>query len=274
MTKIVGFTELAYGADYLEVALESVVPYVDGYYVAYTGRPLNRPNPYVCPDSRDALREIAHEVCKRHNTTLTWYDNPGTWGRYDQRNSIFGVATDADVIILTDADEVWGTGAILDIIDRVVNGNTRYYRVPVRYFWRSFDHVCYQRSDIKSFPLRVFNLSVGGNTGDSGEPSTVIGDQGFPLNEFGFARAPRDFLYKIPSHGHFAGAMSWFETLWLPWTPASGQMECVYPGNPGRFPTVTKFDKTKLPQHLSQHRYYNECVIGGNNWPTDLKKIE
>lgn len=268
MTRFVGFTELVYGADYLEVALRSVVPYVDAYFIAYSDKPLNRHNPYKCPDTRAEMKALAERVCAEFDKPLTWYDNPGSWGRYDQRNSIFTKAPEADVVVLTDADEVWQPGAVTALAEAVRSGTTRYYRVPMRFFWRSFDHVCYQRNGA-ALPLRAFKPSIQGPR--NGEPSTAVMDLPW-LNEFGFARAPRDFLYKMPSHGHFAKRLHWFKNVWLPWTPEHGQMEDVYPNNPefggmSRFPKVEKFDKMELPEFMREHKYFDEAVIGGNEWP-------
>lgn len=264
---IVGFTELAYGADYLEVALRSVLPYVDKYFIAYSPYPTHGGNPYVCPDTREQLCAIAHETCFDMGVPLKWYDNPGDWGRYDQRNSVFEYTSEEDLMILTDADEVWSDGAVQSLIDIMQKSTDRFYRVPIRFFWRSFDHVCYYRDEDITRPLRGFDLSV---PREKGNPSTFVQDMPY-LNEFGFARLPRDMAYKLPSHGHYREDQvgNWFNDVWLPWTLDKGQMHNVHPYQDGaaRFPILVPFDKAELPEYMGEHPYWKMDMIGDNEQP-------
>jgi len=264
---IIGFTELAYGADYLEVALRSVLPHIDKYFIAYSPYPTRGGNPYICPDTREQLMTIAHETCFDMGVPLKWYDNPGDWGRYDQRNSVFEYTNEKDLLILTDADEVWSDGAVPSLINAMQKGKDRFYRVPIRFFWRSFNHVCYYQDENITRPLRGFNLSMSGKKGN---PSTFVQDMPY-LNEFGFARMPRDIAYKLPSHGHFREEQigDWFEKVWLPWTPDEGQMKNIHPyvGKKQSTMELESFDKATLPKYMREHPYWEMDMIGDNEQP-------
>ena len=276
MKKIAGFTELAYGADYLKYALRSILPHIDEYYIAYSPYPTRGNNPYKCPDTRDELFQIAADACAEFGKPLTWWENPGWWGRYDQRNSVWDKAGHCDLLIITDADEVWADGAPEHLIKSALAGNTRFWRLPYNFLWRSFNWHCEYRENNVAWPLRATRPDL---PGARGEPSTWIKDfdERWMVHEFGFARKPRDFFYKLPSHGHFRNDQidDWFTRVWLPWNPETGQMEDVHPyRNDGeRFPRIEPFDRMLLPEQMREHPYWDMSVIGGDIVEPPLERL-
>lgn len=264
---IAGFTEFAYGLDYLEYALRSILSSgcIDRYFIAYSPEPTRGNNPFVNPDKRDDVYAVAHDTCREFGIPLTWYENPGNWGRYDQRNSIFEKAPNAKLVVMTDADEIWQPGAPAHLIERALAGDTRFWRIPLRFFWRSFDWYCDYHPGKASWPVRAIRPDL---PGAKGKPYTNVKDfDGVMLNEFGFARMPSDFAYKLPTHGHYRNGQvgDWFETVWLPWQP--GQ-RAQHPYRNGFFGEGAKpFDKSELPAFMRQHPYYDMRVIGGHDMP-------
>jgi hypothetical protein len=257
--KLVGFTELVYGEDYLAYALRSAMPAVDEYFVAYSEEPLNRRNPYQKPDDYEHMKDLAHSVASEFGKQLTWYENPGNWGRYDQRHSVLGRVDEGDIIILTDADEVWRDAGLQKAIDMAIGGTVRFYRVDMYYHWRSFDHICRRSGEL---PLRLTNTAYEGK---KGKPCQSLHKP--VIHEFGFARSPRDMAYKMPSHGHYHkdDSSSWFHDRWLPWTPEGGPREYLFPeGDGSRFRELQEYDKMKLPEYMREHPYWDETVIGGH----------
>ena len=267
MTKILGFSEWNYGAEYAYESVLSIAPYVDEYCISYAARP-GRPNQYECPDTEDDLRDRAEAACKVAGVKLNWVSEYKWTDRYAQRNVMF--AQDADAIILTDADEVWQDGSQLPFIEAVLQGRTRFYRFQFWHFWRSFDWAMRYENGY-TLPLRGYNLKYEGR---KGKPDTVVPDIS-PMLHFGWAQHPRYWVYKMPSSGHYFKLEheAWFKATWLPWRPDNGLRHNLHPYGDDRFTPLESFDKATLPASLRAHPYYNETVIGGNELPV-LPKYE
>jgi len=270
MTKVLGFSEWHYGLEYAYESVLSIAPFVDEYCIAYAGRPGMRYNRYVCPDTEEDLRDKAEQACKEARVKLTWISCHRWPNRYAQRNVMFSQATDADAIILTDADEVWQDGAPEMFIDAVLKGKTRFFRMDFLNFWRSFNWATPHESKYQ-LPLRGYNLHY---EGAKGSPDTYI--EGIPpMLHFGWAQHPRYWVYKMPSSGHYfrPAHYEWFKNIWLPWTPEKGPYENLHPYGDDRFGPLKPFDKTTLPASLLAHPYYNKKLIGGHEAPK-LPKYE
>lgn len=264
--RIIGFTEVVYGADYLYWAIRSAAPYVDAYYVAWAAEP-GRNNPYVNPDSEAVLHEAAERACREAGIPLVWYGKPRWPNRYAQRNSIFEQVPDADVIILTDADEVWQGDTVAQLAKAAYDGTTRFTRVPFLHFWRSFGYAMADHSE--TLPLRAYTTR---HAGQRGEPFTTLYDLP-PVLHFGYARTPASFWYKVPSHGHIntPTGRRWFFEQWLNWAPGDARPD-PHPYDSGRFGPVTPYDPAWLPTLLADHPYAGLDRIGGDLPPTLLRK--
>jgi len=101
MIKVVGYTALHYGCDYLSYAIRSVINTVSEFHVLYTDKPSHGSrSDAVCPDSEQELHELAWQAA---GSKLRWHY--GTWlHEGEQRNSIYDYAPNADVIICADSD--------------------------------------------------------------------------------------------------------------------------------------------------------------------------
>src|SRR5689334_6017907 len=106
MTKIIAYTALHYGREYLASAIRSVIDYVDEYHVLYTpiGSHGHRTS-IPCPETEMELFEIALSA----GSKLRWC--VGEWPHEGaQRDAILQIVPDADVILPVDYDEIWQDG--------------------------------------------------------------------------------------------------------------------------------------------------------------------
>ena len=265
MTKVIGFSEWHYGAEYAYESILSIAPYVDSYCIAYAARP-GRNNAYACPDTEAELRAKAQRACDEAGTRLTWVSEYRYANRYAQRNVMFDYAAeqDADAIILTDADEVWQNESQQPFIDAVLSGETRFYRFQFWHFWRSFDWAM-QYAGGHTRPLRGYNLKYAGR---KGKPDTLVKDIP-PMLHFGWAQHPKYWVYKMPSSGHYHRPehYNWFRYTWLKWTPKHGSHKMLHPYGDDRFTPLERFDKATMPTSLQAHEYFNVDIIGGHELP-------
>jgi hypothetical protein len=243
--KIVGYTALHYGKDFLGYAIQSVAPDVDVWAVAYSpvgshGHPANA----ACPESEAELRAIAEDACAQAGVPLHWYS--GHWQHEgQQRDSVFSAEPDADLVIVVDADEVWEPGAAASAIQQGLQMNARSGHAPFIHFWRSFGWVCRDAAQ----PVRVIRPRIVGGDAYLDVP---------PVLHFGYARKPADIAYKMQTHGHKGEwRPEWYAQTFLAWQPGEGDL---HPTNHD-FWTAEPFDRETLPDALKAHPYYGPEVI-------------
>lgn len=188
--KTIAYTALHYGKDYLGYAIQSVIDYVDEYWVLYStigshGFRTNTP----CPDTREELYWIAQQVA---GDKLHWVD--GTWAHEGlQRDSITEHCPDADAIIVLDADEVWSEPLIRDIVlFAKLDATYRTYRVPIIHYWRSFYRAILFDP---AYPVRLILPKIP----DGVDTFTT---SGWNINHMGYAQRPEIVQYKLLTHGH------------------------------------------------------------------------
>lgn len=134
--RVISLTVLHYGSDYLQQALRSVHDSVDAQYVLYTpvgsfGHRTDLP----CPDTRDQLAQLSIEGAGHK---LRWHEGVYT-AEWQHRDKIYELEPDADVILITDADEVWQEGLAEDVIKHFEAHPThRTVRILTSHFWRSW----------------------------------------------------------------------------------------------------------------------------------------
>lgn len=251
MTKVVGFTALHYGREYLGWAIRSIIDHIDEYHVAYSaigshGHRTDRP----CPETRDELLAIAQEAA---GSKLHWHQ--GTWP-YEgaQRESIYQYAPDADVILVLDADEIWGDGLARDVIEAATEEPFTRLRLPIIHYWRSF-YRCVLHD--LAYPIRVLcpkkqglRLMTEFNLGHWAEDMTI--------HHMGYAQSPAITEYKQHTHGHKGEwDWSWFDNKFMP-----NAQKLVHPvGSEWWNPElVNPWDY--LPSFMQSHPYANLEVIG------------
>jgi hypothetical protein len=253
--KVVSYTALHYGLDYLEWAIKSVIDHVDEHHVIYTpigshGHRTDR----TCPDSRDELYAAA---LRGAGDKLRWHE--GTWP-YEgaQRESIHQYAPDADVILVVDADEVWGEGLAEEAI-KYAGGR---HRLPMVHYWRSF-HRAIVRDP--AYPVRVITPN---STHEQtrlysrvAKPHSWASDpsNGRWINHFGYAQRSEIVEYKQHTHGHkmeWRRDVDWFNDKFL----ANAQHDTHPVGSEYWNPeTVNPWDY--LPEFMRAHPYADMDVI-------------
>lgn len=241
--KTVSYTALHYGSDYLYWALRSVADYVDECWILYAatgshGYKTRRP----CPDQKGALRAKAIAAAGRK---VHWVD--GDWTQeHEQREAIYDLAPDADVILVLDADEIWPDNMAKTIVDTVrVHGTSyRAVRLPMIHYWRSF-YRCVLHDP--AFPERV----IIGKADRGGYVDTWSHMR--PINHMGYAQRSEIVEYKQHTHGHrgeWRKDIDWYQARFL----ANAQVDCHPVGSQYWNPeAVNPWDY--LPAFMKGHPY-------------------
>jgi hypothetical protein len=241
MSKIVAYSALLYGKDYLESAIRSVIDYVDLYYVIYShegshGHWTERP----CPESETTLHHIAERAA---GDKLRWFG-----GRFAhegiQRETIHQLAPDADLIFVLDADEIWTPENVQKMLDTGAAGTERNILCRGVHFWRSFYRAV--TNDYAS-PTRVINPHVAGG-------SRAV-DAYFA--HMGYAQNSAIVEYKQHVHGHKAEwRQGWFENKFAP-----NAQDDVHPTNVNFWNPVAVNPFDYMPSWMVEHPYANLEVI-------------
>lgn len=242
--KIIAYTALRYGKDYYDAAIRSIIDAVDEYHVLYAVNPSHGHwSDVPCPETEDELRAIAEH---RAGSKLRWHR--GHWAyEGQQRESIHQYAPDADVILVLDADEVWGDGLAQDAVDFALRSEYREIRMPFIHLWRSFRRGF---AHDPAYPVRVVN------------PNRPKSETTMPTDKriwhFGYAQREEIIAYKIKIHGHlgeFRRDINWLEDVFL----ANRQHDCHIVGS--EYWYCEDIDLSKIPTVLLDHPYYNLEVI-------------
>lgn len=250
--KVVSYTALHYGSDYLYYAIKSVINHVDEHWVIYSdvGSHGSRTNAR-CPDTRDKLMDIA---AKAAGGKLGWVD--GRWDREtDQRSMIHQLAPDADVILVVDADEIWPDDFVqwaiqytAPVFNRHGGAPVQRVRIPLVHFWRSFHKAIIHDP---ASPVRIIYPKVSG-----GE---MILPTDKRLAHFGYAQRPEIVRYKLETHGHraeFRKDVDWFTNVFM----ANRQHDTHPVGSEWWLPEpVNPLDY--MPAWMSEHPFFNLEVI-------------
>lgn len=208
---IVASIALHYGADYLGHAIRSIIEDVDSVIVLYSATGSHGHQTHVpCPDTKDELYDIASAAA---GDKLKWFD--GNW-QYEgqQRDSIFQIAPDADVIVVLDADEVYPPGLLKVAIEGTKDSGVRDIRLPFTHFWRSMTQAILHDP---AYPVRL--IYPKNKTG----AETFTPDQSLPMLErsilhYGYAQRSEIVRYKLETHGHkneFRRDCDWFTDIFM-----------------------------------------------------------
>lgn len=242
--KIIAYTALHYGADYLPYAIQSVIDHVQEWYILYTLEGSHGHKSTVrCPESRDVLYILAQEAA---GDKLHWID--GTWAHEgQQRDSIHGYAPDADMVINVDYDEIWTPDGLQQAIQQAMDSDVREHRVPMVHFWRSF-HRCILHDP--AYPTRI--IMPGRKSG-----SDTLHIR--PVAHMGYAIQPDVMHYKWLIHGHKNEQrtdVNWFDDVYL----ANRQTDC-HPVGSDAWTAETVHPLAYLPDFMIAHPFYDMEVI-------------
>ena len=209
---------LHYGKDWLFHSLKSVRQYVDEIYVFYADRPtFGYTTSISCPESKQELHEIAKMFDVR------WIQV----GRFPYEGLERDYAVNlcklngAEIVIVTDADEIWDQNYLPYAIDYVRSMNTaRSWRCNFRHLWKTVNWIC----DDPAMPVRIIDLRH--NEGEGYVHKRFDTDV---VYHFGYAQNHETIKYKMEIHGHKNELRpNWYEEKFVNWKPG---MNDVHPTN-------------------------------------------
>ncbi len=244
--RVKGYTALHYGKDYLAYALRAVYPVLDEILIAYTGRPsYGHGTSRQCPDSEAELRAIVQANDPEHK--VRWHS--GQWnGEGEHRDTaikLLGPHGRDDVVVVFDSDEVWDAEALRAGIEQARTIDRRNFLVPFVHFFKSFGWAC---SDGQR-PVRLIRPAFSGDC-------TL--DLPKPVYHFGYALPFSAIEYKWSCHGHQDELRPGWLERYKNWKPGEVDMHPVMINN---FWHPEPFDRTKLPEVLHSHPFFQREVI-------------
>lgn len=209
--EIVASVCLHYGADFLNHAIRSIIDDVDEVIVLYSPTGSHGHQTHIpCPDTKDELYDIAYAAA---GDKLRWFD--GQW-QYEgqQRDSIFDIVPDADVIVVIDSDEVYPPGLLNAAIEGTKDSGVRDVRLPFVHFYRSMKQAILHDP---AYPVRL--IYPKNKTG----AETFTPDQSLPILarsvlHYGYSQRSEIVRYKLLTHGHaneFRRDCDWFNDIFM-----------------------------------------------------------
>lgn len=243
--KVIAYCALHYGAAYLPWSIRSIIHDIDEYHVLYSpygSHSVRVPEP--CPETRDMLFPIAQ---REAGDKLRWHD--GDWRlEWQQRESIYQYAPDADVILVIDSDEVYAPNLAAHLIATAKHLRVRHVRVPFYHYFRSLRRVI--RHD-PAFPVRM--ILPRWQTGETTfEIPEWYGDS-FRIHHFGYAQSSEIVRYKMKIHGHINELRPrWFEDVFM----ANQQTDCHPVGS-----EHWNCEPCDVPHFLANHPFADKEVI-------------
>jgi hypothetical protein len=235
--KVVAYTPLHYGKEYLWYAVHSVRQFVDLHYVLYTPTPsYGHTSNLVCPDTEAELK-----ACIDQYDHVIWHR--GQWNNEtEHRGTILElVEEDVELILPVDADEVWGQRELGHVLESVYAAEAaRDWRVcGFQHLWRSF----YWRCEDAMAPVRVIDLRVPRGT------QYVTGK----VFHFGYAQSVETMRYKWSIHGHQNELrVGWLRDKFERWVPG---IDDVHPTCSGIW-NPSFVSPADMPKFMRNHPYY------------------
>lgn len=254
--KVIAFTPLHYGAPYLEASIRSLIDHVDEYWILYTANPSHngRVATLPCPDTEDELYAIAKRAA---GSKLQWIK--GNWQyEHEQRDAIYALVPDADVILSADSDEVWCGNLAQRALDNhafAIDDGRRIYRVPFVHFWRSFwrgmpndgqmpERICYPKAS------GIFDKRMG-----KSHMTRVDNDV---IAHFGYAVPVLYQEYKWSGiHGH----QSELRPNWITEKYIANVQTDMHPTNIGFWNAEPIVASEMLPDWMQHHPNWDKQVI-------------
>jgi hypothetical protein len=244
--KILAYSPLHYGSEYLSEAIQAIYPCVDKIILLYSEKPSYGFGTSIeNPDSREKLKAIAalYNKCQ-------WVEvNPCHEGNH--RAQIGNFTQGYDGLLAFDADEVYDTEDLRQMIQTCMNSKS--YRFGIDgyiNFWRSFDWVCYDGFR----PIRFFNLHNDSNQKGNEDAKCKI-------YHFGCAQSMAIMQYKLLIHGHKSEIRpDWLNSVYRHWRPGIKINKGLHLVSHDLWDAIP-YDKTNLPELLKSHPNYNKTMI-------------
>lgn len=248
--KILGFSAVLYGKEYMKESLLSIQDHVDIMYIAYTQTPSHGVKSSLkCPDSEEELYVIAKEVM---GDKLIWESFPGFEAESLHRDMRYKYAQGKDLIISVDLDEVYeGVPAAIEFM---MNQDCRYGGIkPYSYvnLWRSFD---FCNRDAFS-PIRFERPNADNQLQNLEVPLTVY--------HFSTCQSESCLRYKMSVFGHASEIdKDYLNSKYYAWTPERRhKVTHLHPASQDIWLEAEDFDKTVMPPYLKSHLNYSKYLV-------------
>ena len=251
--KILAYTALHYGSEYLAWAIKSVELFVDEHHIFYTSHPSHghRTNSTVpAHETKEVLYNIASQF--EH---VVWHDEDRFWGEGEQRDycADFLANNGADLILWVDADEIWDMDVLSDVLDFARDFEFRELRVHATHFWKGLNWVCVDQC----MPVRVIKPS---GHGEGFMPGMGFWHMGYAISQI-------TMLYKWRIHGHKNEVRKGWYPIYRDWEGPQDTPKCgVHPTNEcsddGKaFWVPEKFNRWDIEHLIGDHPYFNDELV-------------
>lgn len=233
--KTCAYIPLHYGAEYLDASIKSYNDLVEKIFVLYTSKPSYGHNAHLqCPESEQQLKDIAFSVSNK----IEWL-NITAHNEAQHRGHIEKFEKDYDLVVSTDADEVWNPTSLENALREAYNSGFRRHGIDgFVNFWKSFDKVCYDGFR----PIRIYNTK--------GQGETVLKAT---IYHFGYCITEKIMRYKWDIHGHH----SELKPNWIDEVYKGDRLTDLHPVSIGLW-NAEDFNKELLPEILKNHPNYNK----------------
>jgi hypothetical protein len=241
--KTLAYIPLFYGKEYLEYVLKSLEGNVDDILILYTDHPsYGHGSELSNPETKEELKAITDKF------NCIWQDIPqNLTGEGRHRDLAEKHASNYDVLMAVDSDEVWKPETIEPCIKAAYDGKERRYRTNHQgwyHFWRSFNEVFRDGFE----PERFINMRR--HTPDKGRVLEPV------IYHFGYANSIRLQEYKMSIHGHKSEVSNqWFTDKWLNYK--RDETKNMHPSSRDVWKETEPFNKETLPDHMKDHPYFN-----------------
>lgn len=247
MNKIIAYSALHYGSPYLGYAIQSVIHAVHEYHVLYSPDGSHgTKHSYNLPSSESEAR-LYSIALQAAGSKLHWHG--GAWSHEgQQRDTIYKIAPDADVVLTLDYDEIWNPLSVQDAIEQAWHGDARIYRAPMVHFWRSFKRCVL---DDPAFPERIVIPSRQERTFGLLKMK--------PLAHLGYAIPDELLRYKLHIHGHkneMRTDIDWYNERWK----VNAQKDCHWTMIDRWYPELID-PRSHLPALMMRHPYWGKDLI-------------
>lgn len=246
MTKprIIAYSIIHYGADFLPYALRSIIDHVDEAIVLYTPHPSHGHSTTAqCPETKEeiwAASDIGSPKIRRYELKNIFYEG-------QQRDHAVELCRQAgaDMILVVDCDEVWPAEVLSRALEYAwAENKARNWLINFVHIWRSFNYCCRDQG----WPVRIIDLRHPMKT------TAYIPKEFGDIYHFGYCIRNSIMAYKLLIHGHkYELRPGWFENRWLIWPPPP---DC-HPTNSEGFWNPEPFDKEQLPPLMREHPFWN-----------------
>jgi len=246
--KIHSYTICHYGVQYINSALQSVLPFVEQAHIFYTPNPSHGHQSSVRPV--ETKEEIYKEVRQLKSAKVRWHNAPVHRIEGNQRDFCVNYlkSIGVDIVIILDYDEVWPKQTLQAALEAVKDGGARNWLVNMTHLWRSFNHACKDNG----WPVRFIDLREDDNS--NGYIPKEWGD----IYHFGYAITDEVMRYKWQIHGHKNEMREgWLDNEWKNSTLFNCHPTNSRDSKTGKaFWDADPFDKNKLPEFMREHRFW------------------